>query len=107
MTIRAIHLEVAHSLNTNSFLHSMRRFIARRGPPEVMRSDNGGNFVSGEKELRTAVAAWNQEEVHQFLLQRNVKWIFNPPTASHHGGMWERCICTVRKVTTASQPTNS
>jgi hypothetical protein len=67
MTIRAIHFEVAHSLDTDSFLHSMRRFIARRGPPEVMRSDNGGNFVSGEKELRTAFAAWNQEKVHQFL----------------------------------------
>jgi hypothetical protein len=101
LTIRAIHLEVAHSLDTDSFLNSMRRFIARRGPPEVMRSDNGGNFVSGEKELRSAVAAWNQERVHQFLLQRNVKWIFNPPAGSHHGGVWERCIRTVRKVLTA------
>ena len=101
MTIRAIHLEVAHSLDTDSFLHAMRRFIARRGPPEVMRSDNGGNFVSGEKELRAAVAAWNQEKVHQFLMQRQVKWIFNPPSGSHHGGIWERCIRTVRKVMTA------
>lgn len=101
MTVRAIHLEVAHSLDVDSFLHALRRFIARRGPPEVMRSDNGGNFVSGEKELRAAVADWNQEKVHQFLLQRNVKWIFNPPSGSHHGGIWERCIRTVRKVMTA------
>ncbi len=29
---RAIHLEVAHSLDTNSCIHAFRRFIARRGP---------------------------------------------------------------------------
>ena len=27
-----------------------------------------------------------------------MKWIFNPPTASHYSGVWERCIRTVRKV---------
>ena len=57
MTIRAIHLEVAYCLDTDSFLHAMRRFIACRGPPEAMRFDNGENFISGEKELRAAVAA--------------------------------------------------
>ena len=101
MTVRAIHLEVAYSLDTDSFLNAMRRFIARRGPPEVVRSDNGGNFVSGEKELRDAVAAWNQQKIHQFLVQRNVKWNFNPPAGSHFGGVWERCIRTVRKVMTS------
>lgn len=32
------------------------------------------------------------------LLQKNVKWVFNPPTVSHHGGAWERLIRSVRKV---------
>jgi hypothetical protein len=63
-----------------------------------MRSDNGGNFVSGEKELRLCIKDWNQEKIHEFLLQKEIKWIFNPPTASHHGGVWERCIRTTRKV---------
>ena len=34
-------------------------------------------------------------------MQRNVRWTFNPPKASHHGGVWERCIRTVRKVLNA------
>ena len=76
----------------------MRGFVSRRGFPEVMRSDNGTNFVAGEKELRNAILGWNQDKLHKFLQQRHVKWIFNPPTASHYGGVWERCICTVRKV---------
>lgn len=57
LTLRAIHLEVASSLDTESFINVLRRFIARRGQPEEMRSDNGGNFVMGEKELREVVQA--------------------------------------------------
>jgi hypothetical protein len=101
LSVRAIHIEVAQSLDTDSFINAMRRFIARRGTPSEMRSDNGGNFVSGEKELRLCIKDWNQQKIHEFLLQREIKWIFNPPTASHHGGVWERCIRTVRKVMNA------
>lgn len=98
MTARAIHIEIAYSLDTDSFLNALRRFIARRGEPKQIRSDNGGNFVKGEKDLREAIRQWNQEKIHEFLLQKDIKWIFNPPAGSHHGGVWERCIRTVRKV---------
>ena len=37
-------------------------------------------------------------EPNEFLLQNEVKWMFSPPAASHHGGVWERCIRTTRKV---------
>jgi hypothetical protein len=88
-------------LDTASFVNALRRFIARRGQPEEIRSDNGGNFVKGAKELRKAINDWNQSQIHDFLLQRQVKWTFNPPTGSHHGGVWERCIRTTRKVINA------
>lgn len=101
LATRAIHLEVAQSMDTDSFLNSMRRFIARRGVPEVMRSDNGSNFVGGCKELREAISGWNMSQIHEFLLQRNVKWLFNPPSGSHFDGVWERCIRTVRKILVA------
>ncbi|XP_068758151.1 uncharacterized protein [Montipora capricornis] len=109
LSIRAIHIEVVHSLDTDSFINAFRRFIARRGQPLQMRSDNGGNFVRGERELREAVDEWNQTKIHSFLLSNNIKWIFNPPAASHHGGVWERCIRTTRKVMKAllkEQPLN-
>ena len=97
LALRAVHIEVANSLDTVS-INALRRFISRRGQPKEMRSDNGGNFVRGEKELRDAVNSWNQSQIHDYLLQRNIKWTFNPPAGSHHGGAWERCIRTVRKV---------
>jgi hypothetical protein len=98
LSIRAIHIEVAHSLDTESFINALRRFVSRRGTPEEIRSDNGGNFVKGEKELREAIEKWNQQKIHESLLQKNIKWIFNPPAGSHTGGVWERCIRTVRKI---------
>ncbi|XP_035205954.1 uncharacterized protein LOC118180984 [Stegodyphus dumicola] len=42
---RAIHLELVTSLSTETFIQSLRRFIARRGRPYVIYSDNGTNFV--------------------------------------------------------------
>ena len=73
LAIRAVHIEVVYSLDTESFINALRRFIARRGRPEQIRSDNGGNFVKGEKELRKALQAWNQAQIHECLLQHDVK----------------------------------
>ena len=51
LALRAIHIEVASSIDTDSCIHALRRFIARRGQVQVIRSDNGTNFVGAEKEL--------------------------------------------------------
>ena len=55
------------------------RFMARRGNVKEIRSDNGTNFVGAHKELREQIANWNQQQVKTFLLQRSVRWKFNPP----------------------------
>lgn len=68
-----IPIEVVHNLETDSLLHSMHCFIARRGKPEEMRLDNGGNFVRGEKEPRSAIDEWNQEVISGSLLQKNIQ----------------------------------
>jgi len=98
LAVRDVHIEVVQSLETDSFLQALQRFICRRGPVEVIRSDNGTNFVGAAKELRRAVESWNQNQIHSFLQQRAVQWQFNPPSASHMGGVWERQIRSVRKI---------
>jgi transposase InsO family protein len=99
LTTRAIHIEVANSLETDCFLQVLMRFIARRGKPEVIRSDNGSNFVGARKEMTTAIKAWNETPaIDSKLKQREIQWIMNPPGASHMGGAWERQIRTIRSV---------
>ena len=94
---RAVHLEVAHSLDTDACINALRRFICRRGQEKEMRSDNGTNFVSSNRELKEALQALNQGKIQKSLLQEEIKWTFNPPHGAHHGGAWERLIQQVKK----------
>ena len=98
LTTRAVHLEVAHSLDTESFLAAMSRFISRRGPVEKMYSDNGTNFTSADKELRDMIDVWNQKQINDELLKKHIEWHFIPPSASHMGGVWERMVKSVKRV---------
>lgn len=102
LTIRAVHLEMAASLDTDSFIHALRRFIARRGQVKILRSDNGTNFVGAERELKRSIEEWNVSKIEDQLHQQGIQWIFNPPTGSHHGGVWERLIKSVKKILNAT-----
>lgn len=99
---RAIHIEKLDSLDADSFINAFVRFMSRRGVPSILRSDNGTNFVGGLKELKRAMKDLQaSSKVQHHLLMKGVTWVFNPPHASHMGGVWERMIRTVRKVLNA------
>ncbi|XP_066984693.1 uncharacterized protein [Macrobrachium rosenbergii] len=100
LSTRAIHIETANSLDTSSFINALRRFVARRGNVKKIWCDNGTNFHGAEKELRKSLQEMNDDQVRAFLSKESISWTFNPPTASHMGGVWERQIRTVRKVLT-------
>ena len=55
LTTRAIHIELAGDLSTDSFLLALRRFISRRGYVKVIRSDNGTNSVGANNELNLCI----------------------------------------------------
>lgn len=98
LTTRAVHIEIAHSLTTDSFISAYQRFTSRRGHPEKLFSDNGTNLVSGDKELKKSLEEWNQSKIGRYLVQRNIDWHFNPPYASNMGGAWERMIRSTRTI---------
>jgi len=98
MASRAIHLEVAYSLDTDACINSLRRFICRRGQVVQIRSDNGTNFIGAERELRESLNSWNKSQIQKAMLQEGVQWSFNPPGGSHYGGVWERMIKMVKKI---------
>ena len=95
LIVRAVHIELVHSLDTISFINALRRFMARRGRPKDIISDNGTNFASAERELKHLIRQWDQGKIHEFLLQSEVDWQFNPPSASHMGGA---CMCLIRTI---------
>ena len=97
LTMRAVHIEVVTKLDTDSCLNAIMRFIARRGKPSTIISDNGTNFVGAEREFAEDVAAWNKEGIEEHLIQRGIRWKFNPPAAPHFGGVWERLVRSCKK----------
>ena len=103
---RAVHIETADSLETDSFMNALRRFVNRRGPVREVRSDQGTNIVGAKNELKKAL-----EEMDQSAIQRSlcrdfkadwiIQWKQNPPAASHMGGVWERQIRSIRSILSA------
>ncbi|KAF6773398.1 hypothetical protein AHF37_07810 [Paragonimus kellicotti] len=98
LTMRAVHIEVVHTLETDSFLCAFSRFVSRRGCPMRIYSDNGTNFRGAEREIRECLRQWNQEKITRTLMEHGCDWVFSPPTASHRGGIWERLIRSIRRI---------
>ena len=94
---RAIHLEVLDSMDTASFKQAFARFQALRGECVYLRIDAGSNFV-GARNTDVELSEEVLTEVQADWQQQNKVWEFNPPRASHMGGVWERAIGQVRQV---------
>lgn len=100
MSTKALHLELASDLSTETFLLAFSRFLSRRGPVQNMHSDCGTNFVGASKIFQTVnqftQSAEYQQKVQSFLACRNINWHFNPPSAPHFGGLWEAGVKSVK-----------
>lgn len=92
LAIRAVHLEMVHSLSADSAVMSLRRFIARRGTPAEVWSDNGTAFVGANRELRELYGA----ALPEFAANEKINWRFIPPSAPFMGGAWERLVRSVK-----------
>jgi hypothetical protein len=72
---------------------SFKRFIARRGRPRVIYSDNGGTFVKANKWLEQLR---KDERLRGFAEAYEMKWKFNLSRAPWWGGQFERLIGIVK-----------
>ncbi|XP_055590122.1 uncharacterized protein LOC129742271 [Uranotaenia lowii] len=96
LTIRAVHVEIVHSLSASSCILAIRRFIARRGSPSSFYSDNGTNFRGAYNILRHQIQNINEECAITFT-NTNTQWHFNPPLTPHMGGCWERMVRSIKE----------
>ncbi|XP_055914878.1 uncharacterized protein LOC129948078 [Eupeodes corollae] len=98
LTVRAIQIEIAHSLSSDSCILAIKRFCAKRGRPKQVWSDNGTNFRGASQELKTAIEELCTEDISKNLEKEKIEWKFIPPTSPHMGGSWERLIRSVKQV---------
>ncbi|UYV64718.1 hypothetical protein LAZ67_3001747 [Cordylochernes scorpioides] len=89
---RAIHLELISSLTTDALISTIRRFIARRGKPATIHSDNATNFVGAHKII--GKLCHNASKV--LTNSEGIQWKFIPPSAPHFGGLWEAGVKSMK-----------
>lgn len=96
MATKAIHCEIVSDLSTNAFLSAFNRFISRRGSPDVVRSDNGTNLAGASRVLKDA---WEQltANCEEEFAYKQIKWLHNPPRASHFGGLFEAAVGSLKR----------
>nr|CAD2197795.1 unnamed protein product [Meloidogyne enterolobii] len=102
-TTRAIHLEIAFELTALAFLHALRRFIAQRGVPAKIISDNANQFKVVSKSIDAKIVGkWSQDKqpennkFNNFIINRGIEWKFIPALSPWQGGIYERLVKLVK-----------
>ena len=78
MASRAVHIEITHSLNSDSFIQALRPVIACRGNIKVLYSDSGTNFVGCANKLNRVYKEMDNERIQSFMESLGgdlVRWI--------------------------------
>ena len=86
---RAVHLELTTSLEANEFIAVLKKFIARRGRPRLVYSDNGSTFKATKFFLKQVE---QDERLNAKLADLAIEWRFNLSRAPWWGGQFERLI---------------
>ena len=63
LSMRVVHVEIAATLEIDSFIMALGRFTAKRATVRETRCDNGSNFEGAENELKKAVEEMDHEKV--------------------------------------------
>uniref|UniRef100_A0A914MDC2 Integrase catalytic domain-containing protein n=1 Tax=Meloidogyne incognita TaxID=6306 RepID=A0A914MDC2_MELIC len=84
LSTRGIHLDLITDLSALSFLDILRRFVAQRGAPVKIISDNGNQFITVAKIINA-----NIEE-------KEIEWKFIPALSPWQGGVYERLVKLVK-----------
>ncbi|XP_055589862.1 uncharacterized protein LOC129742041 [Uranotaenia lowii] len=98
---KAVHIELVADLSTNAFLNALRRFIARRGSPTQIYSDQGKNFQGARNDLRELFEMLTEkesiEQISNSCTTLGIQWRMIPPRSPHFGGPWEAAVKVAKK----------
>ncbi|XP_050684778.1 uncharacterized protein LOC126979511 isoform X3 [Leptidea sinapis] len=88
LATRAVHLELVSDMTKEAFLAALNRFIARRGKPRHIFSDNGSTFVGAFNELAQLLA----QDLDLNRIDPGITFSFIPAYTPHFGGLWESAV---------------
>ena len=94
LSVKAVHLEAVSDLTSEAFIATLRRFIARRGYPTLIWSDNGTNFVGANREIKEFHEFRNKpmESYPNSALLVTLNGVLFPNMVPNFGGLWEAAV---------------
>ncbi|XP_047027021.1 uncharacterized protein LOC124635227 isoform X2 [Helicoverpa zea] len=92
LATRAVHLELVSDLTKHAFIAALNRFIARRGKPKTIFSDNGTTFIGTCNELADIL----RQDFSSVMANTGINFSFIPAYTPHFGGLWESAVKSVK-----------
>ncbi|KAH9401739.1 hypothetical protein TYRP_017144 [Tyrophagus putrescentiae] len=93
-TTRAVHIELMHDLSADQVYSALRNFMARRGVPSLIYSDNGSQLLKLRKQMTTMLK--ELRELNPSLELRFV-WPLQTAHSPWRGGFYERRIRDIKE----------
>ncbi|XP_075990291.1 uncharacterized protein LOC142985934 [Anticarsia gemmatalis] len=87
--VKAVHLELVTDLTSEAYMAALNRFVARRGKPRSITSDNGTNFVGASNEMYNFL---NSSNVPFEIAQEGIEFIFTPAYSPHFNSLAEAAV---------------
>ena len=106
MASRAVHADVSDDQSSESFLLAYSRFIALRGHPRKLWSDNGTNFVGAQPaltELQNHLRCLQTSPIEDNAAKNGTDWAwcFHPADAPHRNGTAEAAVKLMKRALTS------
>lgn len=89
---------MTYSLNTDSFLCALSRFIARIRCSKRIFGDNRSHLRGADVSLRRIICRRDQNKIGNHFKERGCEWRFSPPRVGHRGGVWESIIRSIGRI---------
>ncbi|XP_047997103.1 uncharacterized protein LOC125234760 isoform X2 [Leguminivora glycinivorella] len=95
LAVRAVHLELVTDLTSQGFIAALNRFIARRGKPAILFSDNGTQYVGSCNELAKFLKE-NSKDITTYSAQNEIKFRFAPAYSPNFNGLVEGSVKSLK-----------
>ena len=84
LATREKHIEVAQTSGTGSCLAAVTTFLAWRGYPNKINSDNGANFVGAANKLKSTMNACDKTKIESGLAKKRFEYVGNSTRLEPH-----------------------
>lgn len=96
LAVRAVHIELVTDLSSDGFIAALNRFIARRGKPATIYSDNGTNFVGACNEIAKFLKT-QSNNITSYAGTSEINFTFSPAYSPHFNGVAEGSVKSIKK----------